>query len=305
MNRQAICVVSRANMEEDHFDRDLVLVDIASGTQHTLTHNRKDAGSPRWSPSGDRVAFLAAVGPAKEEKAQIFILPMSGGDAEKITDAPSGVEQFAWRPDGNDIAFVTADEAANKKEIEKHLDAFEVGDNGYLETKAALPSHIWLVAAQGGKARRLTSGSWSLPKVLPPSSPSSPLSWSPDGKFIAFTKQEDPHSGDSDQRTLQILNAESGDIRKLTKHEKFEGFGTFSPDGSQLTYWYPRDGDRANENEIFTTSASGGDGQDATRSIDRNILRAIWMPDGKSLLVGGHDGTQVSLWLQSLGGVAQ
>src|SRR5260370_6438378 len=72
-------------MEEDRFDRDLVLVDIASGAQHVLTHNRKDAGSPRWSPGGDRLAFLAAVGPAKEEKAQIFILPMSGGDAAKIT----------------------------------------------------------------------------------------------------------------------------------------------------------------------------------------------------------------------------
>ena len=303
--KSIVCVVSRANMEEDRFDRDLVLVDIANGVQHVLTHNRKDAGSPRWSPSGDRIAFLAAVGPAKEEKAQIFILSMTGGDAAKITDVPGGVEQFAWRPDGKEIAYVTADEAPNKQDIEKHLDAFEVGDNGFLETKAPAPSHIWLVATEGGKPRRLTSGSWSLPKVLPPSSPSSPLSWSPDGKLIAFTRQEDPHSGDSDLRTVQILNVESGEIRKLTNHEKFEGFGSFSPDGSQLSYWYSRDGDRANENEIFTTSASGGEGQDATRSIDRNILRAIWMPDGKSLLVGGHDGTQVGLWLQPLGGVAK
>ena len=300
-----VFVVSRANMEDDRFDRDLVLFDIASGGRHVLTHNRKDVGSPRWSLGGDLIAFLAAVGPAKEEKAQIFVLPMSGGDAAKITEAPNGVEQFAWRPDGKEIAYVTADEAPNKKEIEKHLDAFEVGDNGFLETKAPMPSHIWLVAAEGGKARRLTSGSWSLPKVLPPSSPSSPLSWSADGKLIAFTKQEDPHSGDSDRRTVQILSVDTGEIRKLTNHEKFEGFGTFSPDGSQLSYWYLREGDRANQNEIFVTSAAGSEGQDATRGIDRNILRAIWMPDGKSLLVGGHDGTQVSLWLQPVGGAAK
>lgn len=303
--KSIVCVVSRANMEDDRFDRDLVLVDTADGAQHVLTHGRKDTGSPRWPPTGDRIAFLAAVGPAKEEKPQIFILPMSGGDAVKITDAPNGVEQFAWRPDGKELAYVTAEEAANKKEIEKHLDAFEIGDNGFLETKAATPSHIWLVSAEGGKARRLTSGSWSLPKVLPPSSPSSPLSWSPDGKLIAFTKQEDPHSGDSDRRTVQILSVDSGEIRKLTNHDKFEGFGTFSPDGSQLTYWYPRDGERANENEIFVTSASGGEGQDTTRGIDRNALRAIWMSDGKSLLVGAHDGTQVALWLQPVGGAAK
>jgi dipeptidyl aminopeptidase/acylaminoacyl peptidase len=303
--KSIVYVVSRMNLEQDRNDRDLVLQEIASGARRALTHDRKDAGSPRWSPTGDRIAFLAAVGLAKEEKAQIFVLSMSGGDALKITDAPNGVEQFAWRPVSGDIAYVTADEAENKKDIEKHLDAFEVGDNGYLEMKAPTPSHIWLIPADGGKARRLTSGSWTLPKVLPPSSPSSPISFSPDGKLLTFTKQEDPHSGDSDGRTVQILNVDTGEIRKLTKHDKFEGFGLFSPDGSQLAYWYPRDGDRANQNEIHVTSVAGGDGQDATRAIDRNILRAIWMPDGKSLLVGGHDGTQVSLWLQPLGGAAK
>ncbi len=303
--KSIVYVLSRMNMEQDRNDRDLVLHEIATAASRALTHDRKDVGSPRWSPAGDRIAFLAAVGPAKEEKAQIFVLSMSGGDALKITDVPGGVEQFAWRPVSGEIAYVTADEPENKKDIEKHLDAFEIGDNGYLETKAPTPSHIWLVAADGGKPRRLTSGSWSLPKVLPPSSPSSPISWSPDGKLLTFTRQEDPHSGDSDRRTVQILNVDTGETRKLTGHEKYEGFGLFSPDGSQVAYWYPRDGDRANENEIFVTAASGGDGQDATRAIDRNILRAIWRPDGKSLLVGGHDGAQVGLWLLPLGGAAK
>ena len=303
--KSIVCVVSRVNLEQDRHDRELVLVNIATGTPRVLTYDRKDVGSPRWSPFGNQLAFLAAVGPAKEEKPQLFMLPMDGGEARKITDAPSGVEQFAWRPNGTEIAYVTADEPPNKKEIEKHLDAFEVGDNGYLETKAPMPSHIWLTSAAGGTPRRLTSGSWSLPKTLPPSSPASPLSWSPDGKLLIFTKQQDPHSGDSDQRTVELLNVDTGEIRKLTSHEKLEGFGLFSPDGSQVAYWHPRDGDRANENEIFVAPLTGGDGVDVTRSIDRNILRAIWMPDGKSLLVGGHDGTQTALWLQPLGGAAK
>src|SRR6266849_8102810 len=303
--KSIVYVVSRMNLDQDRHDRELVLLDIATAAQRVLTHDRKDAGSPRWSPAGDRIAFLAAVGPAKEEKPQIFVLSMSGGDALKITDVPGGVEQFAWRPVSGEIAYVTADEPENKKDIEKHLDAFEIGDNGYLETKAPTPSHIWLVAADGGKPRRLTSGSWSLPKVLPPSSPSSPISWSPDGKLLTFTRQEDPHSGHGDERTVQILKVETGDIRKLTNHERFEGFGLFSPDGTQLAYWYPRDGSRSNENEIYVTSPEGGEGQDVSRSIDRNVLRAIWMPDGKSLLLGGHDATQTALWVQPLHGPAK
>jgi len=135
--------------------------------------------------------------------------------------------------------------------------------------------------------------------------PASPISWAPDGKLLTFTKQEHPHFGDSDLTTLQILNVETGEIRKLTSRQKFENFGLFSPDGSKLAYWYPRDGDPNNVNEIFVTSASGGDSVDLTRGIDRNLQRAIWMPDGQSLLVGGHDGTEVAMWLQPLQGKAR
>ena len=184
-----VILVSRANLEQDRTDRELVLVNIATGTQGVLTYERKGLGSPRWSPAGDRLAFVAAAPTGKEEKQQVFVLPMNGGEPKKITDAPEGVEQFAWRPGGQEIAYVTADEPENKKEIEKHNDAFEVGDNDYLATSAPTPSHIWLVSADGGKPRRLTSGSWSLPKSAPPSSPASPIDWSPDGKSLTFSRQ--------------------------------------------------------------------------------------------------------------------
>ena len=311
--KSIICAVSRQKFEED--DRELVLVDVVTGAQRVLTFGRKGVGSPRWSPTGDGLAFLAVVPYTKdkdkkdgatkrEDSPQVFVMSMSGGDARKVTNAPNGVEQFAWRPNGKDIAYVTSDDPPNQKEIDRHNDSFEVGDNDYLATAAPTSSHIWLVSAQGENAKRLTSGPWSLPKSAPPSSPAAPLSWTPDGESLLFTRQEDPHLGDRDLTTLQILNVGTGKIRKLTSHQKLESFGLFSPDGSQLAYWYPRDGDFNNSNEIFVTSAAGGDGIDLTRDIDRNLQRAIWMPDGQSLLVGGHDGTQVCLWLQPLKGKA-
>lgn len=51
-----------------------------------------------------------------------------------------------------------------------------------------------------------------------------------------------------------------------------------------------------------TTSLAGGDGRDMTRDIDRNIARALRMPDGKSLLVAGHEGTGVGMWVKALSG---
>jgi dipeptidyl aminopeptidase/acylaminoacyl peptidase len=312
--KSIVCVVTRANLDEDRYDSELVLVDVATGAQRVLTYDRRDVGSPRWSPSGDRLAFLAVVPYARDKKddatkkedgSQVFVLPMSGGDAKKVTDAPNGVEQFAWRPNGKDIAYVTSDDPPNQKEIEKHNNSFEVGNNDYLTAAAPTSSHVWLVSAEGDAAKRLTSGSWSLQKSPPPNRPASPISWAPDGKSLTFTRQDRPDFGDGDLTTLQIMNVESGEIRKLTSHEKFERISVFSPNGSQLAYWYPRDGDYSNGYEIFVASFAGGDGVDLTSDIDRNLERAIWMPDGQSLLVGGNDGTQVALWLQPIKGKAR
>jgi dipeptidyl aminopeptidase/acylaminoacyl peptidase len=299
-------VLSRINLEQDRADRDLLIIDIASGAPRALTHDRRGVGSPRWSPEGDRLAFEAVDTTAKDPKLQLFVLPMQGGEAHRLSDVPNGIEQFAWSPNGQQIAFVTSDEPENKKEIEKHNDAFEVGDTDYLTTGPTTPSHLWIVGAEGGKPRRLTQGAWSLAKSAPPSSPASPINWSPDGKSILFTRQEHPEFGDADQTTLQIIDIESGATRRVTTHEKFESFGLFSPDGTKIAYWYPHDSDPNNQVEIVVapTPAGGGspaDGAIATGAIDHNIARVIWMPDSNSMLVGGHDATQVSMWLQPLG----
>jgi dipeptidyl aminopeptidase/acylaminoacyl peptidase len=297
-------VVARTNMKEDGMDIEVVLIDIASGAQRVMTSGHKYASSPRWSPNGDRLAFIAASDGDKEAKPQVFALRMAGGEAQKITDAPDGVEQFAWRPDGKMIAYETSD-PADKKAIEAHHDSFEVGDTDFLATAAGRSAHVWLVSSDGGEAKRVTSGKWSLPTGLPPSPTTSPLSWSPDGKSMVITKQETAEPGDEAETTLQIVDVDSGRMTKLTSHANLESAGVFSPDGSQVAYWYNKDGDSNSGVEIFVAPTSGGDGTDVTAQLDRNMQRAIWMPDGKSLLVGAHDGVGTSMWLVGLDGQAK
>jgi Tol biopolymer transport system component len=193
--KSVVIIVSRVNWDEDRHDSQFVFVDIATGAQRQLTNVHKGLDSPQWSPSGDRLAYLAEAGEEKKAAAQIFVLPMKGGEPQQITSAPLGVEQYAWRPDGAFIAFGSRDEPPNKADIEKHHELFEVGDNSFLDTSAPTPAHLWIVSASGGTAKRLTSGTWSLSKDE--DNNISLLSWSPDGKRICFTRQADPHVGDS------------------------------------------------------------------------------------------------------------
>ncbi len=296
-------VVAKPNYRSDTFERTLMLYDLNSHSAWPLTFERKGVSSPAWASDGTRIAFLAQRGQGKAAQEQIFVLNLRGGDAVPITAAPQGVQQFAWRPDGKALAYVTADEPPNKAAIARHSDAFVVGDQSYREMAAPTPSHIWLVSSDGTGNARLTQGGWSLPPAAPPSSPSSPLSWSPDGRYIVFSKMATPYYADGDQTVIAVLDTQTKAIRTLTSHGKLEGYGEFSPDGKKIAYWYPYRGDPAAQNDIYVTSASGGDGTDVTAAtIDTNVQRAMWMPDSKSLVVSGHKGTDAALWIVPLDG---
>src|ERR1700722_12278666 len=75
-------VVAHPDYEEDLYASDLVLVDTATGKTRNLTHDRKHVSFPRWSPSGDRIAFLVE---DADKHNQIFVLDMSGGESMQLT----------------------------------------------------------------------------------------------------------------------------------------------------------------------------------------------------------------------------
>ena len=206
-----VLVVSRANFEDNRYDADLVQVEVASGARRTLTNRRRGLGQPRWSPSGDRLAFLAQAPGASggDPKPQVFVLAMNGGDARRVTNAPNGVEHYAWSPDGMQIAFAAADEPQKVEGVERHNRSFEIENDDFLVQAAPRPTHIWVVRADGADTKRVTSGTWSLPTSFPPGPPASPLSWSPDGTAIAFTRVPSPHSGDFDRAQIQVVEAAS------------------------------------------------------------------------------------------------
>ncbi len=297
-------VVTRANLKEDRYDSDIDLLDVASGAIHPLTFERRGIAQPRWSPDGTQVAFLANASAEKDAKRQIWVSSTRGGDGRRITDSTQSVQQFAWSPDGATFAYVTSDEPEKKTDFEKFNKAFEVSDDDFLIREAAISSHVWTIPASGGTPKRITSGSWSLPIAHPPGAVPSPVQWSPDGRTLLIAQLANPHSSAGQTSRIATVDVATGNVRRITTAEVGETHPMFSPDGKSVVYMHPRGGERMNETRIWMASVAppASAARDITPSIDRNLARAIWMPDGKSLLVGGHDATSTSYWIQPLDG---
>lgn len=287
---QAVVTTSTPNYEDNRFDRTLVLVDIATGAQRELTPHRPGVGQPRWSPSGDRLAF--ADSGEDGEGRQIFVLPMGGGEARQVTHAEEGVRAFGWTTDGAHILYTSRDAGIELEGEERHNKSFEVGNNSYLTLAAPRSAHLWRVSVEGGEAERLTEGVESIDGFVV----------SPDGQTVALEVVPLPHTGEGIRSTIRLIDLGSGETRHLVDDPAVSP-GRFSPDGRYLAFGRSRGPEPGfNPNGIFLKPVDGGETIDLTAQIDRSLGGMAWMPDGQSILVSGTDLTARALWHQPLEG---
>src|SRR5262249_9423006 len=147
---------------------------------------------PALSPDGNQLAF-AWNGPHKAEKYDIYVRLVDGGAPLQLTHDPLDDRAPAWSPDARSIAF-----ERNRKAI-------------------------FIIPALGGVERKLTDFSKGEIQL-------SQLSWSPDGKFLAFSGTEEEKGAAS----IWLVSVESGERRRastLPKGYYYETSPAFSPDG--------------------------------------------------------------------------
>ena len=298
--RTIVYVRSRADFAQDTYDVSLMLLDVRSRNAHPLTYDHRGIAMPRWSPAGSRVAFLALAKSGDDEQEQIFVMRVDGGDPRRVTDAPNGVESYAWSPDGRRIAYITQDKNPSENLVEQHLDAFEVRDNDFLHTSATMPSHLWLINADGGSAHRLSNGSWSL-ATSDPDQLAEP-SWCPNGRTIAVVRFPTPIYGDSLGSIVELIDSKSGSIKRLTNNDGLENAPLFAPHGFSVAYQRNTAGDFMNGVALYVTGRPGMAGRDVRRSIDRNVTAAVWTRDARALWLQGQSGTDDMLWYVPLAG---
>jgi dipeptidyl aminopeptidase/acylaminoacyl peptidase len=295
-----VYVRGKADFSKDRTDRQLVLIDVRTRASRQLTWDRKGVFGPAWSSDGSAIAFAALDGDDKNPQEQIFILPMDGGEARQVTHAKNGVNGFAWSPDGKRLAYTMQDDDPNQKSIDKHLDAFQVHDNDYLHKTATPPVHLWVIGADGSHDKRLTRGAWSVADVEPDGG--GDISWSPNSKTIAFEHFDTPFVGNSLTSYIELVDADTGKITRLTPNEELQQGPAFAPRGAAIAYTRNTGGDYAKGVDLYVASLGGKRLADLRTQLDRDVEDVSWSSNGEALWVVTPDGTRSALWHWPLDG---
>lgn len=283
--------VRRIDVEADASSSQIFMVLIDSGEVVQLTSDDSDASTPRWSPDGRYLSFLAAKG-AEDAAAQVWTLDLRGGEAQAYTEVDQGVSDFSWAPDGKTMLLSIVDKSAadlaeeqaieageEPKPLPYVIDRLQFKQDGvpYLDSSR---THLYRLDVRNGEPLQLTFGDYD---------DASPV-WSPDGKSVAFVSNRTEEPDSNQNSDIWIVSA-TGDAsvrtaRKVTTNPGSDYSPAFSQDGSRITYvsvtdvdlmWYAT-------NHLAIVSVAGGDERVLTAKLDRNVGSPVFSADGQSIV---------------------
>jgi dipeptidyl aminopeptidase/acylaminoacyl peptidase len=269
--------------------RHVWLLDVASRSARELTtREAKSDSSPRWSPDGRFVAFLSNRD-AEGEARHLYLLPMAGGEAERLVDAKESVTAFRWSPDGREIAFLMAEPKPDAQERrEKDRDDRKVVD------KEDRHARIWLVDVTRRTARQVTRGAWKIDQI----------EWLPAGGALLVSATDRPESDQWTDRIYRVSLAD-GTFTAVASPRGPLGAFAVSPDGAHVAYIGARlDGPEPHDLWIQALGSSEAARNVTAASIDRPISQPRWIDD-HSLIAHVSRGFASALFRIEVNGAAQ
>ena len=285
---RTIAYVRKSNdIMTDKARQTIWLVDTATGQQRPLLAGSGSYSSPRWSPDGARLAYVAADGGSP----QLYVRWMASGESARITGLPDSPDSIVWSPDGRRIAysmFVPDDgpklgQAPAKPEGAKWADPLQVIDavtyrfDGAGYFKPGYQQIFW-VPADGGAATELTFG---------PTNAGAQVSWTPDSRAILFsanlTKDWERNVNEAE---IYRIGIDGGTPVALTSRKGPDASPAVSPDGRQVAYVGFDDQGRANQDtRLYVMNLDGSGSRMLTGKLDRAVNNPVWAADGRSIYV--------------------
>ena len=258
-----------------------------------FTTGAKSDAEPRWSPDGSALAFTSN---RDGDTMQLYVVPIAGGEARKLTALKEDVTQPVWSPDGTRLAFVARvpdppyDEKDEKRRPPRRFTRlqYKLDDVGWTADR---PQHLFTVRADGSSEPvQLTAGDFE----------DSAPAWSPDGATLAFVSARHPDWDLEMANDVYLVEAVGGAPRRLTQGGGSFGRVSWAPDGARLAATRcPGVHDDPRHVQIAVVDPASGDVRLLTESLDRNCepyppsREPVWDGDDLVFTVEDHGRTHL------------
>lgn len=290
--RSVVVTLQTVGPAYDGYRTALWLVPTATdgGEPRQLTLGARHDHHARFSPDGRTLGFLSdrrtlveeeptrpSDAKDREDVSQVYLLPLDGGEARRLTDLPRGVTGFEWSPDGKRLVVTsTSHEATRDADLRRRgLTAHEPGTPpasdyrfvdrlGYMFNGAGFiydrVAHLWLVDVASGEVSRLTEG---------PVEDESPA-WSPDGRRIAFASNRHRDPDLTFRPDIHVVDVRSRAVTRISAgSDSIFGWPAWLPDGKTIVALGHRlEGRAGSRNDLWLFAANG---KDATAKGGRNL----------------------------------
>jgi dipeptidyl aminopeptidase/acylaminoacyl peptidase len=245
-----------------------------------MTRDSADEHAPRFVGNTGAISFLSDRGD-KRESDQLWVMPMDGGEARKLTSVRDGVNDYSWSPDGKravlalDDSSIAADSAPHPLVIDRYQ--FKADVQGYLDHHR---THLWLLDVASKSLTQLTSGDHD--EMMP--------EWSPDGSLILFSSKQQKDPDRTDNWDVYVVAPTPGAApRQLTNNDlddddpQWESRAVWSPDSKEIAFLQggPDSLLYFAMQRLAVVPASGGPVRIVSRSLDRSFVNPAWSGDGK------------------------
>ncbi|MDQ4122169.1 MAG: S9 family peptidase [Acidobacteriota bacterium] len=250
-----------------------------------ITFGDKSSTNPKWSPDGNWIAFTSN---RKDNKNNLYLLRLNGGEAEPLTDIKTGISDFEWSPDGRWIAYTMTDAKTEEEEKnDKGRNDFRwVDENVKMSRIYVIP----LAKDANGKRepRKLTAENYNV----------TGFDWSPDSTRIVFSHTKSPVANYWTTSDVSIVEVATAKAAPFAATPAAESSPTFSPDGKSIAMLVSDNPPRWAQSgliQIYSVSG-GGQPRSLSASYDGQPNIAGWSADGKRIYFSEAKGTGTQIY---------
>ncbi|HER10195.1 MAG TPA: peptidase S9, partial [Bacteroides sp.] len=273
-------------------NRELFVMGRDGSGKLRLTETKESEFNAVWHPDGKRIVYLSPV----SGEVQVWVMNGDGKGKKKISQVAGGINSLAFSPAGDRVLFTKdvkvdttradlypdlpkADARIITDLMYRHWDTWE--DGAY--------SHIFVAGFDGeqilGEMDIMPGEPYDSP--LMPFGGTEEITWSPDGKQIAYTckKLKGKDYTLSTNSQIYLYDLESGETSNMTAGlPGYDKAPLFSPDGKEL-YWLSmeRAGFEADRDRLFRLDLVSGERTCLTPEFDHSPSGLTWGNDGNTL----------------------